>query len=83
MSLDNKKSKFKTFLNWAQVVFSLFLCIQWPFWLSDGYLDTTYLKIATFIAAYGSFIGGLWWNIKNRYGWKSWKEIWNHWTKKK
>ena len=83
MKLNNKKSKFKTFLNWAQVVFSLFLCIQWPFWLSDGYLDTTYLKIATFIAAYGSFIGGLWWNIKNQYGWKSWKEIWNHWTEKK
>ena len=83
MSLNNKKSKLKTFLHWIQVAFSLFLCIQWPLWLSGGYLDTIYLKIATFIAAYGSFIAGLWWNIKNQYGWKSWKEIWKQIISKK
>jgi len=46
----------------------LLLClgfsILWPFWLMNGYLDTLYLKIATFIAAYGGFAGNLVWYIQ-------------------
>jgi hypothetical protein len=30
----------------------------------NGYLDTLYLKIATFIAAYGGFAGNLVWYIQ-------------------
>ena len=40
------------------------MCICWPFWLQDGYLDTWYLKIATFIAAYGGFSANLVWYIR-------------------
>ena len=49
-----------------QVLFCLFLCIQWPFWLRDGYLDSLYLKVGTFVAAYGGFVGSLVWYIQWR-----------------
>lgn len=46
----------------------IFLClgfsILWPFWLIDGYLDNLYLKIVTFIAAYGGLTANLIWYIQ-------------------
>ena len=47
-----------------QVVLCLFFCIKWPSWLVEGYLDSMYLKVATFLAAYGGFVGSLIWYIK-------------------
>jgi hypothetical protein len=38
--------------------------ILWPFWLVDGYLDSWYLKIATFIAVYGGFTTNLVWYLQ-------------------
>jgi hypothetical protein len=38
--------------------------ILWPFWLVDGYLDSWYLKIATFIAVYGGFTANLVWYLQ-------------------
>jgi hypothetical protein len=32
--------------------------------VSRGYLDSMYLKVATFIAAYGGFIGSFVWYVK-------------------
>jgi hypothetical protein len=40
-------------------------CILWPKWLINGQLDSWYLKIATFIAAYGGFIANLIWYIQH------------------
>jgi len=46
----------------AALLFLGTMCILWPGWLSAGYLDTWYLKIATFIAVYGAFAANLiWW----------------------
>tara|TARA_B100001287_G_C22376125_1_gene386567 strand:+ start:104 stop:331 length:228 start_codon:yes stop_codon:yes gene_type:complete len=73
----------KEFLNIGQLILCLTFCILWPSWLKDGYLENSYLIIATFIAAYGGFIAGLYWYIKNKFKWKSWKEIWNKITSKK
>jgi hypothetical protein len=46
------------------ILLCLSFSILWPFWLTDGYLDTTYLKVVTFIAAYGGLIGNTVWYIK-------------------
>jgi hypothetical protein len=48
------------------IVFLGIMCILWPFWLTNGYLDSWYLKIATFIAAYGGFVVNLVWYFQNR-----------------
>jgi hypothetical protein len=44
----------------------LVMCILYPFWWVNGYLDTSYLKIATGIAAYGGFIASLVWYLQYR-----------------
>jgi len=48
----------------AALLFLGAMCVFWPTWLRDGYLDTWYLKIATFIAVYGGFVGNLMWYIQ-------------------
>jgi hypothetical protein len=73
----------KDFLHIFQIILMLTFCILWPSWLKNGYLDSLYLIIATFIAAYGGFIASLYWYIKNSFKWKSWKEIWKQITSKK
>jgi hypothetical protein len=47
----------------SQILFSLAMCIMYPMWLADGYLDEWYPRIGAFIASYGGFIGGLLWYI--------------------
>jgi hypothetical protein len=49
------------FIHLFQIIFSLITCCLYPLWYMNGYLDTLYLKIAVFIACYGSFIGGVIW----------------------
>lgn len=52
----------------TSIVALLFLgamCVLWPGWLRDGYIDTWYLKIATFIAVYGGFTANLVWWIQH------------------
>lgn len=39
-------------------------CILYPFWLSNGLLDSWYLIITLAIAVYGGFIANLIWYIK-------------------
>ena len=53
-------------LHLAHVIFMLILCILYPFWWADGYLDTAYLKIATGIAVYGGFAASLVWYLQYR-----------------
>ena len=53
----------KHFIHVAQIIFMLIMCILYPVWLSKGYLDTTYLKIAVAIACYGGFLGSLFWYL--------------------
>jgi hypothetical protein len=48
------------------IVFLGVMCILWPFWLANGYLDSWYLKISTFIAVYGGFVANLVYYIQNR-----------------
>lgn len=72
----------KDFLSVAQLLLCGTFCILWPGWVKDGYLDSTYLVISTFIAAYGGFVAGLYWFIKYKFKWKSWKEIWKEITKR-
>lgn len=38
------------------LLFMTTLCVLWPFWMADGYLDDTYLIVSTFIAVYGGSI---------------------------
>ena len=55
----------------SQVNVMLFFCVKYPGWVIDGYLDTMYLKIAVFVAAYGGLIATIVWlykDIKNK-GW--------------
>jgi hypothetical protein len=52
------------------IVFFSAMCILWPFWLADGYLDNWYLIITTFITAYGGLVGNLIWYIRSKKGWK-------------
>lgn len=49
-----------------QILFMLVMCILYPFWWYNGYLDTTYLKIAVAIASYGGFLGSLFWYLDYR-----------------
>jgi hypothetical protein len=44
----------------------LVMCVLYPFWWYNGYLDTTYLKIAVGVAAYGGFFGSLVWYIQHK-----------------
>jgi hypothetical protein len=48
------------------IVFLGVMGILWPFWLANGYLDSWYLKIATFIAVYGGFTANLVWYLQYR-----------------
>jgi hypothetical protein len=48
----------------AVILFLGAMGVLWPTWLRDGYLDTWYLKIATFVAVYGGFVGNLVWYIQ-------------------
>jgi len=48
------------------ILFLGVMCVLWPFWLMNGYLDGWYLKLATFIAAYGGFTANLIYYIQNR-----------------
>ncbi len=70
----------KDLLSVIQLLLCGTFCILWPSWLKEGYLDSTYLIFSTFIAAYGGFIAGLYWFIKHKFKWKSWKEIWKEIT---
>ena len=47
------------------------LLLAYPKWLTEGYLDSWYLKIAVGTAVYGGFIAALVWVIKDvkRRGW--------------
>jgi len=62
---QNKNMK-KHFIHVIQILFMLVMCILYPFWWSNGYLDTMYLKIATGIASYGGFIASLIWYLQYR-----------------
>lgn len=42
---------------------ALFACICYPFWWKRGYLDTRFVKIAAFIAAYGGLFANILWII--------------------
>jgi hypothetical protein len=42
------------------------MCVLWPFWLTNGYLEDWYLKITTFVVAYGGFTANLIWYIQYR-----------------
>ena len=48
------------------IVFLGVMCILWPFWLANGYLTDWYLKITTFITAYGGLAANLVYYIQNR-----------------
>jgi drug/metabolite transporter (DMT)-like permease len=48
------------------ILFLGVMCVLWPFWLFNGYLDSWYLKIATFIAVYGGFVANLMWYLQYR-----------------
>lgn len=50
----------------STIALMLFFCICWPFWLKNGFLDTTYLKVATFIATYGGAAANIVWYLKFR-----------------
>tara|TARA_R100001463_G_C3474649_1_gene216262 strand:+ start:224 stop:418 length:195 start_codon:yes stop_codon:yes gene_type:complete len=56
----------KHLIHVLQILFALAMCILYPFWWVNGYLDTAYLKIAVGIAAYGGFIGSLVWYLQYR-----------------
>ena len=45
----------------APITLSLVACFLYPKWIREGYLDTPYLKIAVFVAAFGGLIANLWW----------------------
>lgn len=47
----------------APLTLCLVACLLYPKWIREGYLDTPYLKIAVFVAAFGGFIANLWWMI--------------------
>ena len=71
MSLKNKKSKFLRILDVVGLAVAFNFCIAYPKWLTEGYLDSWYLKIAVGIAVYGGFVAALVWVIKDvkRRGW--------------
>ena len=48
------------------IVFLGVASILWPFWLANGYLDSWYLKIATFIAVYGGLAANFVWYFQSR-----------------
>ena len=41
-------------------------CVLYPIWWIQGYLDTTYLKIAVAISCYGGLIANIMYLIRNR-----------------
>lgn len=45
----------------APITLSLVGCLLYPKWIREGYLNTPYLKIAVFVAAFGGLIANLWW----------------------
>lgn len=47
--------------SWFSIGFGLMGSILYPYFLSEGYLDTWYLKIAVFIASYGGLIASIVW----------------------
>lgn len=44
MSLKNKKSKFLRILDIVGLAAAFNFCIAYPKWLTEGYLDSWYLK---------------------------------------
>lgn len=44
----------------------LVMCVLYPFWWVNGYLDTMYLKLSVGIASYGGFIASLVWYLQYR-----------------
>ena len=51
-----KKKKNMKNLERIHLLFMTTLCVLWPFWMSNGYLDDTYLIVSTFIACYGGLV---------------------------
>jgi hypothetical protein len=48
-----------------QILFSVTMCVLFPFWVSNGYLNETYPIVGAFVASYGGFIGGVIWYYRN------------------
>jgi hypothetical protein len=65
MIMDWRKMR-KDSIHVLQILFMLVMCVLYPFWWYNGYLDTTYLKIAVGVAAYGGFFGSLVWYIQHK-----------------
>ncbi len=74
-----KNSGFKrhlfAFLNYAQILLSLFFAVLFPGWIIDGYLLDCYFSIGDFcfylwipvgIAVFGSLIGGILYTVKKQ-----------------
>ena len=72
MDLNKLKPSFGRIFDLMSIILMLFFCVKYPGWVIDGYLDTMYLKIAVFVAAYGGLIANIVWlykDIKNK-GWQ-------------
>ena len=48
-----------------QILFSVTMCVLFPFWIINGYLNEPYPIVGAFIASYGGFIGGVIWYYQN------------------
>jgi len=47
--------------SWLSILLCLIGSILYPIWLTQGYLDDWYLKIAVFVACYGGLIVSSMW----------------------
>ena len=48
-----------------QILFSVTMCVLFPFWIINGYLNEPYPIVGAFIASYGGFIVGVIWYYQN------------------